>query len=193
MPQADSDRVLMALLELETDQDFAGPQNGQHAAPLPTLDKRIDMYIDAVWGPNGTATNEMRAIARDHLLSAMAADLAEQTTASVAALPQVSVFESRRVAAISKAAASDGALHRVSTIARGLAQSFLASVDGFTLRSLRLAALPLMALLVVASVWTTSNLMNGTDQSEQEFGVQRRRKQNPDGHCPTHAEPCADV
>ena len=83
MADTGSDRTLEALLELEEDALDRSPRSQSNVdgrSSLPTLNERVEMYLRAVHGSEHVATADARAAAREQMLSAMAADLADGPT-----------------------------------------------------------------------------------------------------------------
>jgi Tetratricopeptide repeat len=147
MSDANSNQTLMALLapnaeEPATSGNAATPSGDDGMPALPTLDQRTDMFLRAVHGPNHSITAEMRSATRDRLISAMAADLADQIMGRASAPVDPTPLQSHSIA-----------VQPLPSITAGLTRlwgSFLQHCHG-----LRMAAVPLVALLIVGSVWTT--------------------------------------
>jgi tetratricopeptide (TPR) repeat protein len=148
MSETSSDRTLMALLELGLEDSDRTPAEAGQAERLPSLDERTDMFLRAVHGPAAEFTAEERSAARERILAAMAVDLAETT---MGAAPG-------RNAAAPEAPGAGRAASGWSEIRGKLVQGFLQLVspagEVFAMRAVRMAAVPLLALLVVGSIWT---------------------------------------
>src|ERR1700683_4563725 len=88
MPDTRSENTLMALLAFEASaieasafaaKDYPGaPDTAAPNARLPKPDDRIAALASTFPGPDGIVTVEMRAAARDQMLTAMAADLVDE-------------------------------------------------------------------------------------------------------------------
>ena len=159
MSDANSNQTLMALLAPEAEEsatkgNAATPSGNDGMPALPTLDQRTDMFLRAVHGPNHPVTAEMRSATRDRLVSAMAANLADQIMGRASAPVDPSALQSHNIT-----------VQPMSSITAGLTQlwgSFLQHCrkllppsEAFTTNGLRMAAVPLVGLLIVGSVWTT--------------------------------------
>jgi tetratricopeptide (TPR) repeat protein len=150
MAQSSSDRTLMGLLASELDK---ADSTDAPAEGLPTLDARTEMFLRAVHGRQ-TPTAEQRAAARSHVLDAMAADLAAET-ADLAAPPQSAVpAQASRAAAASAARSSAGWAEMRGKMAEPLLKLFAPAGEIFAMRAVRMVAVPLLAVLVVGSIWT---------------------------------------
>jgi len=172
MSDTRSETTLMTLLSFEALAFEASASAAKHysgetgtAAPnasLPKLDERIAALASTFTGPDGIVTVEMRAAARDQMLTAMAADLVDETTpfASRPETPRniaapVAFVRPRPVVAKAPAQISAGFFH-------GLRDFFASAAGPFTVRGLGMAAVPLVALLVAGSLWT-QNRFSGTE------------------------------
>lgn len=73
------DRALAALLELSSSEseDSLGGEQTPPDHMLPTLEQRVNIFLRVLHGPESTISPQQRALARDHILTAMAVDLAE--------------------------------------------------------------------------------------------------------------------
>lgn len=171
MADTRSNQPLMALLAL--DEDSSAPSDSAQTASLPTLDQRVEMYLHAVYGPGAAITAEMRSAARDRLLDAMADDLADETAGPVPAAQAIPA--ARSVAAATAAPVSAGLSQLWHSIVSGLQQLVSPAAEASSVRGLRMAAVPLLALFVVGSVWTgywineigpTANLPAGNGATE---------------------------
>jgi tetratricopeptide (TPR) repeat protein len=176
MSDANSNQTLMALLALEADEsiatdDAAAPSDGDGTPRLPTLDQRTDMFLRAVYGPNCPVSAETRSAVRDRLIGAMAADLADENTGpAFAAGEQIDL----------RSHGHDSAAQTRPSINLGLSplwdsllqhcKRLLPPPEAFTMRRLRIAAVPLVALLIVGSVWTTGWINEGSSPPNQNFG-----------------------
>jgi tetratricopeptide (TPR) repeat protein len=114
------------------------------------------MFLHALHGSERSFTAQEKAWARDRILTAMAADLAESASgaditdkapgrAASAAVPLVSSPRLARSHARSSQTLGD--------LARGVLRIALLPLEAFSIRSLRLAAIPLVAVLAVVTVW----------------------------------------
>ena len=151
MAQSSSDRTLMGLLA----SDLEEADRAEAAADgLPSLNARIEMFLRAVHGPQAEPTAAQRAAAREHMLDAMAADLAAETT-DPAAPAQIAVdAERRRASAAATARPSADWAELRGKITESLLKFFAPPGEIFAMRAVRMAAVPLLALLEVGSVWT---------------------------------------
>ena len=161
----------MALLapraaDFSAEPGMAVPGVGRPIASLPSLDERIEMFARMVCGPDATVTPEIRAMARDHILTAMAADLVGATM-DLASGPQ---HPNSSAAQLETAQSGTPMSARGARLRTGLVRdldrllSFVA--PPFTLRRLAMAAVPLAALFVAGSV-LTQNWRNGGEPSGQ--------------------------
>lgn len=162
----------MALLAAKPTDVSAGP--GMAAAPtgrtvggLPSLDERIEMFARMVFGPDVTVTPEIRTLARDHILTAMAADLVDKTAAAAPARQRPDRFAAQIQSAKSRSAISDEAARLSGGVGHRLQGLIAAAAAPFTLRRLGIAAVPLVVLLVAGSV-LTQNWRNGTTPAAQD-------------------------
>jgi tetratricopeptide repeat protein len=150
MIETRSSQTLSALLAVEaSDLTLTGERAVEdlESVRLPTLDQRTDMFLKAVYGPDQTVTPEIRLAVRNRLLSAMASNLAEETIEPAGEAAVVSRMKTART-------------HRTSG---DVWQKMVSSAaELFTSRGLRMAAVPLVALLVVGSAWSVS-WMKGDD------------------------------
>jgi hypothetical protein len=168
MSEANSKLTLMTLLALDADEsvtadDAVVSSGGDAALPLPSLDQRVDMYLRAVYGPDHPVSAEQRAAVRTRLIEAMAEDLADETIGPAPTMPaDPAAPQTHRSQSIARSAAS---------AATGLAQLWEALLQrcrdflqpAFTMRGLGMAAVPLVALLIAGSVWTTGWINPGGD------------------------------
>jgi len=185
MPGTNSDETLIALLELEApdpavEAGGAKAADGPQPGHLPAFDERVDMYLRAVHGADAPITAEMRAAARERLLAAMAEDIADQTigpTAPMHADPIIPV--TRSVAAQPAAPVSESLSQLVAILVHSLQQLLSAAVDAFTLPNLRIAAVPLVALFVVATVWTGNLIEDGGNVTDDNLGITRSLEPEP--------------
>jgi len=163
MSDANSNQTLMALLALEADDSVASD------GALPTLDQRVDMLLRAVYGPDQPVTAEMRAMARERLLGAMASDLADEG-ADPAPLDSAAL-RARGDANAGQPVPSFGAdLSRLWSSLSQFGQGLSSPAEVFTMRGLRMAAVPLVALLIAGSVWTTAWINQGGDAPANQSG-----------------------
>lgn len=162
MSDANTDQTLKALLALEADDSIAPdstvkPSDMDQALPLPTLDQRSDMFLRAVYGLDRPITPEMRAAARDRLIGAMAADLADDGPAAGSGpveLPERPLQSDSNVAQFIPSPIAGLSQLWASFLKYG--KSLTAPSELFTVRGLRMAAVPLVALLIAGTVWTTA-------------------------------------
>jgi hypothetical protein len=147
----------MALLELEAEvgatQAPRMEQGTLRPLGLPTLNERVEMYLHAVYGSDRNFTAEERAKARDHLLTKMATDIADQVSRSPeSAVPPVSA---PRLAAASPqlATSSPRTSGMLAEITRKLSQAIVSPLEALSMPRVRMAAIPLVALLAVVTVW----------------------------------------
>ena len=188
MPDTRSDLTLMALLALEA-EDAAGEPgaatsaDGVPAPGLPTLDQRVDMFVHAMHGPAAAVTAEMRAAARQRLLAAMAADLADETLGPAAPTSRADAAAAPRASAAHGAAEPTGLARLWDGLAGTLQQLLSPAAEAFTMRGLRMAAVPLLALFVVGSVWTGTYWINSGNQQANE------NPNSPAGNGPSANEP----
>jgi tetratricopeptide (TPR) repeat protein len=186
MPDTRSEETLMALLALKAEDFSAEPATAPlaDAAPLaglPTLEQRIEMFASAVCGPDGVITAEMRAAARDQILTAMAADLVDETTDAFG--PQYPKSPAAQFTNAEPGTAMSEDLSQFWTgLGRGLQRLISSAAEALTIRRLGIAAVPLVALLIVGSVWT-GNWLTG---NEPELG-------NPHSTLPAGNRATADA
>jgi hypothetical protein len=144
--------MLMELLASDLDEAERTPGAAGAAEPLPSVDTRIEMFLRAVHGPQFVPTEAQRAAARAQVLDAMAADLAEET-AAVSPEHKVRAEAQRPTAALTpRASAGWGDIR--GKITESLVKIFAPASEVFAMRAVRMAAVPLLALLVVGSIWT---------------------------------------
>jgi hypothetical protein len=156
MATESSDQALMALLAPSAEDGAPAAATAAGAAPavrLPPLEQRIDMFLHAIYGPDTTITSAMRSAARDHLITAMASDLADATNPAPLQLDPIVAAVQSTDAAINTST-SGGLTQLRSSLIGGLQQLLWPAAEAFSVRGLRLAAVPLLALIVVGSVWT---------------------------------------
>ncbi|HXW27266.1 MAG TPA: tetratricopeptide repeat protein [Xanthobacteraceae bacterium] len=176
MPDTRSDRTLMALLALDDPSDQV-PAAGAQAERLPTLDQRTDMFLRDIYGPNADVTAEMRSAARERILTAMAADLAENTADPARAHDPASPAV-RGVADQSARRVTDGASELGSAFVRWLSRLLSPTADVFAMRAVRMAAVPLLALVIVGSIWTRT-WIGGDQQTDGETSIASSRTASP--------------
>lgn len=157
MSDTRSERMLMALLELEAEVGTTQAPRMEQGIPrplgLPTLNERVEMYLHAVYGSDRNFTAEERAKARDHVLTKMATDIADQVSRSAeSAVPPVSA---PRIAAASaqRTTSSPITSGMLAEIARKLSQAIVFPIEALSMPRVRMAAIPLVALLAVVTVW----------------------------------------
>src|SRR6516164_1155209 len=107
MAETHSSQALLALLAAEASEQNDDALTGVTATErsdefcLPKLDQRTDMFLKAVYGSDYTVTPEIRLAVRNRLLSAMAANLAEETIDSAAEATVVPHGEAARTRIVS--------------------------------------------------------------------------------------------
>src|SRR3989442_5931077 len=150
MADMNSDRTLMALLELQADASpaqSAGMAQQPEQRGMPALDERVEMFLHAVYGSERSFTAEERAWARDRILTAMAADIAEQTTSRPASVPPIA---EARTAAVRSEARPSAIVRDTSETLRNFGRNFLQviflPVEAFAMRGMRMAAVPVLAV-----------------------------------------------
>jgi tetratricopeptide (TPR) repeat protein len=152
MAESNSDRTLMRLLASDLDEAERTADAAMATERLPNVDTRTEMLLRAMYGPHVEPTAAQRFAARTRILDAMAADLAEETAAPG---PQQSkVYSAARRSAEMTARASAGWADIRSKVAESLLKLFAPAGEVFAMRAVRMAAVPLLALLVVGSIWT---------------------------------------
>jgi tetratricopeptide (TPR) repeat protein len=144
MAQTNSERTLMELLASDLEET---------AERLPNVAARADMFLRAVHGPHAQPTAAQRAAARAQILDAMAADLAEETVPPGSQQTTVR-SEARRPTDALATRASAGWADIRHKVAAALVKLFAPAGEVFAMRAVRMAAVPLLALLVVGSIWT---------------------------------------
>jgi tetratricopeptide (TPR) repeat protein len=163
----------MALLALDADDSVAadgpGASTGSAAEPqqLPTLDQRTDMYLRAVYGPDHPVSAELRTAVRRRLIEAMSDDLADESIGPAAA----AAFDPATPQTHRSEGFAQPTAQSTASAAAGLAQLWNALLQScqdllqpaFTTRGLQMAAVPLVALLIAGSVWTTGWINPGGD------------------------------
>lgn len=148
---------------LASDRDEAEQTAAAPAEPLPNVDVRTEMFLRAAHGPQAEHTAEQRSAARARILDAMAADLAERTAGL--APQQSTVHSAARRSADVTARASAGWAEIRGKVAESLMKLFAPAGEVFAMRAVRMAAVPLLALLVVGSVWTGMLIDRGEPDS----------------------------
>jgi tetratricopeptide (TPR) repeat protein len=177
MSEVNSNQTLMALLALKADDSIATDNaaalsDGAVTPRPPTLDQRTDMFLRAVYGPSHPVTAETRLAVRKRLIGAMAADLADENIGPASAPVDPTDLRLR---------ADDSAAQPMPSVSLGLSQlwssllqycqKLLPPPEAFALGGLRMAAVPLVALLIVGSVWTTGWIDEGSYwPANQNFG-----------------------
>jgi tetratricopeptide (TPR) repeat protein len=182
MTERQSEQTLMLLLELEPDHFAPGQSTSPNESAmiaLPTLDQRTEMFLKTIYGADSTITPQMRAAARERLLSGMAADLAQES-AGEAFVPQDPDLQTPQSVSVNPGTTNALSLS-VSHIWTGFVSSLQnllsPSLEIFTMHGLRVAAMPLVALLVVSSAWTISSFNQG-DYSDIESPLSNRSSNN---------------
>jgi Tetratricopeptide repeat len=178
MANINSQQSLLALLAGETNSSSEPDRETWHYEEqygrLPSLDQRVEMFLTAVNGPDATVSSDMRTAARERIIAAMAADLAEkiegwspeQTWSAQSATDNVN---SEVHAPIAKT------VSRSSTDLIGVFTQFLASIlEGVNTRTLRMAAVPLVALFVAGTIWSAT-WRDYNDQLETSEGASSDR------------------
>jgi hypothetical protein len=161
MPDTSSNKVLMTLLALEA-EDVA-LESGTVTAPdfpqtqcLPAINKRIEFFLEAVYGSGATITPQMQLMARSHLLAAMASDLVDETKDTLAALPFPAMSSESDTTTETGASQSAGLSRSKASVFPKLQRILEVFMPAINTRSLRIAVMPFAALLVISSVWTIS-------------------------------------
>lgn len=152
MRETNSDRTLMALLEPDLEGSGGTTAEAGQAERLPSLDERTDMFLRAVHGPGAEFTAEERSAARERILAAMAVDFAE--TAMDDAPENAAAPEALGLAAEVAGRAAAGWSEIRGKLVQGFLQLVSPAGEVFAMRAVRMAAVPLLALLVVGSIWT---------------------------------------
>jgi tetratricopeptide (TPR) repeat protein len=185
MTERQSEQILMLLLELDSDHSAAGQSDSPNdAEALPTLDQRTEMFIKAIYGADSTITPQMRAAARERLLSGMATDLARESAGGAFVPQDRDVQTAQRVSGGSAKSLSVSVSHIWTRFISSLQNLFSPSLEIFTVQGLRVAAMPLVALLVVSSAWTISSLNHG-DYSDVESPLLNRSSSNGEPNEPS--------
>jgi tetratricopeptide (TPR) repeat protein len=151
MAESNSDRTLMGLLASDLEEAEQTPDAATAAGSLPNVDARTEMLLRAMYGPNVEQTAAQRAAARARILDAMADDLAEETAGGGA--EQKAVHSEAPRSAV-PARASAGWADIRGKFVDALLKLFAPAGEVFAMRAVRMAAVPLLALLVVGSIWT---------------------------------------
>jgi Tetratricopeptide repeat len=157
MAQSSSDRTLMGLLG----SDLEEADRADAAEGLPSIDARTEMFLRAVHGPQAQPTAAQRAAARAHILDAMVADLAAETVG----LGSEQMVDSAAPATVVPARSSAGWAEIRGRLAESLVKLFAPAGEILALRAVRMAAVPLLALLVVGSIWTGTSFDPGQPES----------------------------
>jgi tetratricopeptide (TPR) repeat protein len=147
MADTNSNRTLMALLEVDLEEEAGDLER------LPGLDERANMFLRAVHGPDAEPTAGQRTAARERILAAMAADLAEQTMEPTPE-PTTAASPARGAAAQSATRIGAGWAEFRSQLIEAAQRLLAPAGEVFAMRAVRMAAVPLLALLVVGSIWT---------------------------------------
>jgi len=156
----------MMLLEEDLAEADRTPAAIAEDKGLPTLDERADMFLRAVYGPEARPTAEQRAAARERILAAMAVDLAEETT-DPGPEANISPSPARNVAAQPARPASAGWAQLLNNMLEVGHKLLAPAGEILAMRAVRMAAVPLLALLVVGSIWTGTRL---GDDTQTELG-----------------------
>lgn len=184
MSDIPSEQMLMALLAPEAadladvagETGIAGRAAGERTVRLPGLAERIEMFARMIGGPDAAITPEIRAIAREQVLDAMAADLLEITAASpqiTRSMPEAErQIQHARLAEPAQIAepvrgttARRASAEPVSSIGSLIAQWLAASAASFSVMRFGMVAVPLMVLLVGGSVLTEGWLGAPSDRT----------------------------
>jgi len=156
MAETQSNDTLMALLALDaadSSDASAVATPGEAERRLPDLAERVSMFARALHGPEATVNAAMLAQAREHVLAAMAADLVDETTGIAAAADEVSPAQ------LSLATNSGVERTRFSRLSAETLQGLTAILAAlFAVPVLRMALVPLAAIVVVGSVLTGNYL-----------------------------------
>lgn len=190
-----SDDMLMALLTADADTNA----EAMAAKILPTLDERVDMFARSL-SADGVVTAQMRAFAREQILNAMAADLADTTVEPAPSndrrrqsVPLTDArlvgtgFVGTRLAGTKLAAVNAKPVARIPApvVAEESSGLFAGLLSAFTVRRLSFAAVPLVALLAAGAAWNDA-WFAGVDSPQQQ---QQQQEQQPavDGTAKTRA------
>ena len=157
MAKTTSDRALMALLALESD-DSKSPatKTSKEASPLPVLDERVDLLLRALHGSQRKFTAKERIEARNRILRAMADDLADRARSE-----NLVEDTGRQAAGISKrtstknAGTSGQALRNLGEALRN-ALLFPLTGPAFSSGGMRLVTASLAVLLVTGAAWSAT-------------------------------------
>ena len=165
MTDTNSDLTLMALLSAEdTSVETSTATEIDDIVSLPTLDQRVEMFLKAMHGADSVLTPDMRAKARDHLLTSMATGLAEETIPSAEPRNLTGTTTQRSVSVVAPMLNVLSQAWLILTDKLGALASSAANV--FTGPRLRLVAAPLVALFVVSSALTIGWLNYGDHPEE---------------------------
>jgi len=187
MSDTRSDKVLMDLLGFgpETPEPMAGAAQRPEATALPSLDRRVDIFLRALHGPDREFTPEERSSARARLLDAMAASMLGGSLVARDQSPRLAMSQGAPAPAF-------GMLNGFRSFLDVLAQAARRMSDGRlrdllspyvsshvpAIRQLRLAAAPLAVILVLGAAWSAAWLYAAR-------GVESRfaALAGPDGHA----------
>lgn len=176
MSDTRSAEILMALLASKA-TDFPVARGaaieavGRGAAGMPSLDERIEMFARMVCGTDVIITPEIRALAREQILTAMAADLVEMTTDFTPVIASAPEFEPERPLSLAEQMQESRSRMATQTRSSGwwsTTQEWLSSATrSYSVMRLGMAAVPLMILLVGGSI-LTENWVRTDQPSLQE-------------------------
>src|ERR1043166_7059653 len=121
-------------------------------APGERGESRAELSRRALKGPKAEPTAAQRAAARARILDAMAADLAEETAAP---RPEGRTLHSPAHDSTTVTARANAGWGEIrGRVTESLLKLFAPAGEVFAMRAVRMAAVPLLALLVVGSIWT---------------------------------------
>jgi tetratricopeptide (TPR) repeat protein len=193
-----SDRTLTMLLE----SSFEDPADGRMPGPdvtvleLPSLDQRVDAYVQAVYGLERVNDEALRALARQRILEVMARDLADGPSSPEFStrIEQASGLRQSLGNSV-PAAASSGFIGSIIAPLRRLQSSVVSLLgpDSFSMRGNRLAMGSVAALLIIGSV-SVLTVMPGRFAPNELPGAGIPAAPAPSGGVvPTRSIPEADV
>ncbi|HEX4410939.1 MAG TPA: tetratricopeptide repeat protein [Xanthobacteraceae bacterium] len=195
-----SDDMLMALLAADADANAAETATKN----LPTLDERVDMFARSL-SADGVVTAQMRAFARQQILNAMAADLADATAEATPGNRQrqsVPLTDARlvgtrlvgtRLVGTRLAAANAKSVARIPApvVAEESSNVLAGLLSAFTVRRLSFAAVPLVALLAAGAAWNEAGFSGGESPQQQQPSAQQPLAQQPLAQQPPAQRPPA--
>jgi Tetratricopeptide repeat len=157
MSDSSSEKTLMALFALEAERaalDVAASPGGAPIARLPSLDKRVEMFARAMYGSDVAISAEIGKAAREQILTAMAADLLEETTEPAARLQPPELTRAQLAMIEAGTPAREGLSRFLAGLGDALQRLISAATEGMTVRRLSMAAVPLVGVLAAGAVLT---------------------------------------